>query len=325
MEVMLRPAADCQTYLPARIGDYTDFYVGIHHAMNVGKLFRPDAPLPPNCKHVPIGYHGRASSVRASGATVYRPLGQLKTADTDQPVFSPCRRLDYELELGVWIGPGNRLGLPVTIDRASDQLAGLSLLNDWSARDVQAWEHQPLGPFLSKNFMTTVSPWIVTAEALAPFRQAQRPRPEGDPAPLPYLLDPVDQAKGAFAIELEATLTTTRMRAEGLDPHRLSLGRAADMYWTVAQMIAHHTSGGCDPRPGDLLGIGTISAPTADGYGSLLELTRGEAEPIVLPSGESRTFLPDGDEIGFTGRMSAKGAVAIGFAPCLGRIQDVAA
>lgn len=320
VEPMLHDAAACELHLPARIGDYTDFYVGIHHAMNIGKLFRPDNPLLPNYKHVPIGYHGRASSVRASGADVRRPSGQLKAPDSEQPAFAPCRRLDYELEMGVWIGPGNALGEPIPIGEAQDHLAGLCLLNDWSARDIQAWEYQPLGPFLAKNFLTTVSPWIVTAEALAPFRVAQAPRPEGDPAPLPYLTDAGDQAKGAFAVALDVTLQTAQMRAEGEAPARLSQGGAQHMYWTVGQMIAHHTSNGCDLQPGDLLGTGTISAPTADGYGSLMELTRGGAAPITLPNGQTRTFLEAGDTVGFTGRLSAEGFVSIGFGPCVGTV-----
>jgi fumarylacetoacetase len=325
VEYMLHPAKDCTMHLPARIGDYTDFYVGVHHAMNVGKLFRPDNPLLPNYKHVPIGYHGRASSIRVSGAPVRRPSGQLKRPDSDQPIFAPVQRLDYELELGVWIGEGNTLGSPIEIGQAGQHVAGLCLLNDWSARDVQAWEYQPLGPFLAKNFLTTISPWIVTAEALAPYRTAQAPRPEGDPKPLPYLLDAGDQKTGAFAITLEVTIQTARMRAAGLAPHRLSLSAASHMYWTVAQLVAHHTSNGCDLRPGDLLGTGTISAPTAEGYGSLLETTRGGAEPISLPGGETRTFLQDGDEIALSGRLSARGHVGIGFGPCLGVVEDGAA
>jgi fumarylacetoacetase len=319
VERMLHHANACQLHLPARIGDYTDFYVGIHHATNVGKLFRPDAPLLPNYKHVPIGYHGRASSVRASGEPVTRPFGQLKSQDSDTPIFAPTRRLDYELELGVWVGPGNQLGRPIPIERAAEHIAGLSLLNDWSARDLQSWEYQPLGPFLAKNFMTTVSPWIVTAEALAPFRIAQPSRPAGDPAPLPYLWDEHDQSHGAFALTLEVAITTAKMRAAGLPPHRLSRGSARHMYWTVAQLIAHHTSNGCNLEPGDLLGTGTLSAPTPDGYGSLLEISQGGAKPVQLPA-ETRAFLHDGDEIEFTGRFEAEGFAGIGFGRCAGEI-----
>ena len=321
VERMLREADDCELHLPAHVGDYTDFYAGVHHATNVGELFRPDNPLLPNYKHVPIAYHGRASSIRISGHPVVRPRGQLKLAGQDAPVFEPCRRLDYELELGVWIGPGNRLGEPVPIAAAGGQAAGLCLLNDWSARDIQTWEYQPLGPFLAKNFMTTISPWIVTAEALAPFRIPQPPRPDGDPAPLAYLLDAEDQRRGAFAATLEAFITTAATRARALPPHRLSRSAAGHMYWTAAQMIAHHTSGGCNLQPGDLLGTGAISAPTKDGFGSLLELGRAGAEPVRLPSGEVRAFLEDGDEISFTGRLCAEGFVGIGFGACRGRIE----
>jgi len=322
VEHMLHPADDCAMHLPVRIGDYTDFYVGIHHAENVGKLFRPDNPLLPNYKHVPIGYHGRASSVRVSGAPVPRPHGQLKRPDGDQPVFAPTERLDYELELGVWIGEGNALGRPIAVGEASRHIAGLCLLNDWSARDVQAWEYQPLGPFLSKNFMTTVSPWIVTAEALAPYRIAQAPRPEGDPRPLPYLLDADDQKTGAFSVDLEVAVRTAKMRETGLAPFKLSKSAAKHMYWTAAQLVAHHTSNGCDLNPGDLLGTGTISAPGDEGFGSLLETTRGGAEPVILPGGETRTFLNDGDEVTLSGRLFARGFVSIGFGACTGVVGD---
>lgn len=315
---MLYAAQDCVMHLPTRIGDYTDFYVGIHHAENVGRLFRPDNPLLPNYKHVPIGYHGRASSIRSTGAPVPRPNGQLKRSDSHSPVFAPTERLDYELELGIWIGQGNALGHPIAIGEASQHIAGFCLLNDWSARDVQAWEYQPLGPFLAKNFMTTVSPWIVTNEALAPFRTAQAVRPEGDPQPLPYLFDADDQNTGSFSISLEVTIRTAKMRDTGATPFRLSRSAARHMYWTAAQLIAHHTSNGCDLNPGDLLGTGTISAPDNEGFGSLLEKTRGGAEPVILPTGESRTFLQDGDEVALSGRLSALGFASIGFGSCTG-------
>ncbi|MCW4460907.1 fumarylacetoacetase [Sphingomonas sp. BT-65] len=318
---MLHPAHTCALHLPARVGDYTDFYVGIHHATNVGLLFRPDNPLLPNYKHVPIGYHGRASSVRVSGTPVLRPHGQLKAPDAVAPTLAATRRLDYELELGVWIGTGNLPGSAIPIEEAGEYVAGLSLLNDWSARDVQAWEYQPLGPFLAKNFLTTVSPWIVTAEALAPFRIAQPPRPEGDPAPLPYLLDAGDQAQGALAITLEVTISSERMRAEGRAPLRLSRGPASNMYWTIAQMVAHHSVNGCDLNPGDLLGTGTISGPTRDTFGSLLELSRGGVEPVTLPTGETRAFLEDGDLLSMSGRMETEGLVSIGFGPCTGTVE----
>jgi fumarylacetoacetase len=318
----LYPAIDCALHLPARIGGYTDFYAGIHHAMNVGRLFRPDNPLLPNYKHVPIGYHGRASSVRASGEPVRRPNGQRLPPGADVPEFGPSQRLDIELELGAWIGPGNALGEPIVIDEADDHIAGLCLLNDWSARDLQAWEYQPLGPFLAKNFMTTVSPWIITAEALAPFRIAQPPRPTGDPAPLRYLHDAADQANGAYAITLEVLVQTRAMWQAGLDPHRLGSGPAANLYWTLAQLVTHHASGGCNLNAGDLLGTGTISTPDDSGLGSLLELTRGGQQPIELPSGETRTFLEDGDLISLAGRASAEGSVSLGFGPCQGVVTS---
>lgn len=320
VEPLLRPAADCRMRLPMRIGDYTDFYVGIHHANNVGRQFRPDNPLLPNYKWVPIGYHGRASSIRPSGVPVLRPCGQRKPPEADAPVFGPSRRLDYELEMGVWIGTGNPLGTPIPIGEASAHVAGLSLLNDWSARDFQAWEYQPLGPFLAKNFHTTVSPWIVTMEALAPFRVPQPARPDGDPAPLPYLADAQDQRTGALGISLEVHLSTARMRAAGAPPVRLSRGPATSMYWTIAQIVAHHASNGCDLQVGDLLGTGTISGPDRDSLGSLLEISRGGAEPLTLPGGETRSFLEDGDAVTLTGRAEAPGRVPIGFGACTATI-----
>jgi fumarylacetoacetase len=316
VEGKLFAADSCELYLPARVGDYTDFYVGIHHAENVGRQFRPDNPLLPNYKYVPIGYHGRASSIRPSGVAVRRPNGQRKAPDVSAPSFGPSARLDYELELGVWVGPGNALGHPVAIGDAPNQIAGLCLLNDWSARDIQAWEYQPLGPFLAKNFHTTVSPWIVTSEALAPFRIAQPPRPEGDPPPLAYLLDAEDQAHGALSLTLEVHLLTARMRQAGLPPLRLSSGPATSMYWTINQIVAHHASNGCNLSPGDLLGTGTISAPERSGFGSLLEISEGGKRPIELPGGESRTFLEDGDEILISAHAHAPGFVPIGFGPC---------
>jgi fumarylacetoacetase len=317
----LKPAEECAMHLPARIGDYTDFYAGIEHALNVGRLFRPDNPLLPNYKYVPIGYHGRASSVRSSGAPVVRPNGQRKAPDVEAPSFGPSQRLDIELELGVWIGQGNALGEPIGIEAADDHIAGLCLLNDWSARDIQTWEYQPLGPFLAKNFMTTVSPWIITAEALAPFRVSQPARPTGDPRPLPYLWSDDDQSHGAYAVNLEVLIRTEAMRKEGLRPHRLSTGPATNLYWTVAQLVAHHTSNGCDLNAGDLLGTGTISTPDDTGLGSLLEMTRGGQIPIELPNGEARTFLQDGDELTLTARAAASGFVDIGFGPCVGLIN----
>ena len=322
---MLHPAADCTMQLPAHIGDYTDFYAGIHHATNAGRQFRPDQPLLPNYKYVPIGYHGRASSVRVSGARLRRPVGQFRLQDAPAPAFGPCRRLDYELEMGVWMGPGNDLGEPIRIADAGSRIAGLCLLNDWSARDVQAWEYQPLGPFLAKNFLTTISPWVITAEALAPFRIAHPARPEGDPAPLPYLLDADDQAQGAFAIELSVAIQSAAMRAAGVAPAVVCQGEARHLYWTLAQLVAHHTSNGCNLSPGDLLGTGTISAPGEAGYGSLLELTLGGKRPFTLPGNEPRGFLEDGDLVVIRGVAKADGFVPIGFGACAGQVEPALA
>lgn len=321
LEVHLIGQSEVRMHLPCLIGDYTDFYVGIHHATNVGRQFRPDQPLLPNYKYVPIGYHGRASSVRASGEPVVRPSGQRKPPEADAPVHGPSRRLDYELELGLWVGPGNALGQPIPIDQAGEQIAGFCLLNDWSARDLQAWEYQPLGPFLAKNFLTSVSPWIVTAGALAPFRKPMPPRPEGDPAPLPYLDDPADRQSGALEIQLEVTLTSERMRAQGLAPHLLSRGSAdAAMYWSAAQIIAHHSSNGCNLQPGDLIGTGTLSTAEDGGLGSLLEISRGGKQPLTLATGETRSFLEDGDEVVLKAWCERDGAVRIGFGECSGWI-----
>ena len=319
---LLTPAADCTIHLPARVGDYTDFYVGIHHATNVGKLFRPDNPLLPNYKHVPIGYHGRSSSIVPSGTPIRHPSGQLKDADVSTPVFDPSRRVDYELELGIWIGSGNELGNPIPITEANEHIAGFCLLNDWSARDIQSWEYQPLGPFLSKNFGTTISPWVITPEALSPFRTAQHPRPEGDPRPLPYLWDEQDQRDGAIDLDLEVLLLTPGLREKGLPPHRVALSSTRHMYWTVAQLITHHTSNGCNLRPGDLFGSGTISAPEVTGVGSLLEATRGGQNPLRLESGEKRQFLEDGDEVILHARTPEGSSVRIGFGECRGTIGN---
>ena len=313
VEPLLHPASACTMHLPAEIGDYTDFYAGIHHAMNVGKQFRPDQPLLPNYKYVPIGYHGRSSSIVPSGTPVRRPQGQRKTPAEDAPTFGPSRRLDFELELGLWIGPGNALGTSIPIGEASQHIAGFCLLNDWSARDIQGWEYQPLGPFLAKNFATSISPWVVMPEALAPFRVPQAPRPDGDPAPLPYLLDAADQQAGALDLELEVLLITPCLTAQGLPPHRLSLSSARHLYWTVAQLVTHHASNGCNLRPGDLFGSGTISAPTPDGLGSLLEISEGGKRPIALASGNSRAFLEDGDEVIIRARARREGYASIGF------------
>lgn len=317
---LLPLAADCQMHLPARISDYTDFYVGIEHAQNVGKLFRPDNPLLPNYKHVPIGYHGRASTVRASGTDVRRPKGQTLPAGATEPTFGPCARLDYELELGIWIGQGNEMGDSIAIGDAAEHIAGFCLLNDWSARDIQAWEYQPLGPFLSKSFITSVSPWVVTAEALEPFRTAQPARPQGDPQPLPYLFDKRDQDGGAFDIELEVLLLTETMREQNLPAHRLTLSNTRYMYWTVAQMVAHHSVNGCQLQAGDLFGSGTLSGPENGQFGSLLEITAGGKKPIELASGEVRKFLEDGDEIILRARCARDGFASIGFGECRGKV-----
>ena len=323
-EILVRPmlveAKGCRLLNPASIGDYTDFYVGINHAVNVGRLFRPDQPLMPNYKYVPIGYHGRASSVRPSGEPVVRPRGQIKPAPDAPPVFAPSGKLDYELELGLWVGPGNALGQAIPIDKALDHFAGACILNDWSARDIQAWEYQPLGPFLGKNFHTTISPWVVTAEALAPFWIPQPPRTADDPQPLAYLSDAGDQTAGALAIELALSISTARMRAGGLAPQVISRAGADTMYWTVAQIFTHHASGGCNLQPGDLIGTGTLSGKTREAFGSLLEISSNGRQPLTLPSGETRAFLEDGDEVVIVARASAPGAASIGFGECRARI-----
>jgi fumarylacetoacetase len=276
----LTPMKEADLLVPARIGDYTDFYTSVFHATNVGKFFRPDNPLLPNYKWVPIGYHGRASSIFASGVPVIRPNGQIKAPTADAPVFAACKNLDYETELGFFIGTGNEYGKPIPIGEAAEHVFGASLLNDWSARDIQAWEYQPLGPFLAKSFATTISPWIVTMDALEPYRVSAFQRPQGDPAPLPYLTDPHDQAHGGFSIDVEMYLQSNKMRETGIDPLRLSRGNYRDAYWTLAQMVAHHSSNGCNLMPGDLLGTGTLSGDTPDSVGSMLELTRRGADPV---------------------------------------------
>ena len=309
--------------LPCRIGDYTDFYTGIHHATTVGKLFRPDQPLMPNYKWVPIGYHGRASSIGVSGQQFRRPRGQTKAPGSDPaeaPTFGPSKRLDYELELGFVVGRGNALGEPVAIDDAESHLFGVTLLNDWSARDIQAWEYHPLGPFLSKNFATTLSPWIVTMEALAPFR-ASFERPAGDPQPLPYLDGAANRERGALDINLEVLLQTAKMREAGEPAVRLSRGNTFEAaYWTAAQLLAHHTVNGCNLQPGDLLGSGTLSGPLADQAGSLLELTNAGKQPIALPNGERRSFLEDGDTLVLRGWCEREGAVRIGLGEVSGTV-----
>ncbi|WPH14411.1 fumarylacetoacetase [Variovorax paradoxus] len=316
----LLPQSKAEMTVPCRIGDYTDFYTGIHHATTIGKLFRPDQPLMPNYKWVPIGYHGRASSIGVSGQAFKRPQGQTRAPDAAEPGFGPSKRLDYELELGFFVGRGNTLGEPIAIAEAEDHLFGVALLNDWSARDIQAWEYQPLGPFLSKNFASTLSPWIVTMEALAPFR-ARFERPAGDPQPLAYLDAPSNREGGALDITLEVLLQTAKMRAEGLAPARLTRGNTTEAaYWTAAQLVAHHTVNGCNLQPGDLLGSGTLSGPKPDEAGSLIELTQGGKQPITLPNGEKRTFLEDGDTLVIRGYCERAGAVRIGLGEVSGTV-----
>jgi fumarylacetoacetase len=312
----LLPMKQAQLFLPVDVGDYTDFFTGIHHATNMGRMLRPDNPLLPNYKWVPIGYHGRGSSILVSGTDVVRPRGQIKPSEAD-PAYAPTRRLDYEAELGFVVGPGNRLGKSIPVGKALDHVFGVVLLNDWSARDIQAWEYQPLGPFLSKSFATTISPWIVTLEALAPFRCAAFPRATGDPGPLPYLWDDEDQREGGLDIQLEMHLKTPDMRS----PVRLSHGSFRDSYWTVAQLVAHHTSNGCNLRPGDLLGSGTISGATLDSCGSMMELTQGGKHPLELPGGERRAFLEDGDEVVQKGYCENGTHVRIGFGEAAGAIR----
>jgi len=312
--------AKAEMTVPCRIGDYTDFYTGIHHATTIGKLFRPDQPLMPNYKWVPIGYHGRASSIGVSGQVFKRPQGQTRAPDAAEPSFGPSKRLDYELELGFLVGRGNALGEPIAIGDAEAHLFGVTLLNDWSARDLQAWEYQPLGPFLAKNFASTLSPWIVTIEALAPFR-ARFERPAEDPQPLPYLDAASNRERGALDITLEVLLQTAKMRAEGVAPARLTRGNTTEAaYWTAAQLVAHHTVNGCNLQPGDLLGSGTLSGPKPDEAGSLMELTLGGKQPITLPNGEKRTFLEDGDTLVMRGYCERAGAVRIGLGEVSGTI-----
>jgi len=317
----LLPMKKAEFFLPVAVGDYSDFFTGIHHATNMGKMFRPDNPLLPNYKWVPIGYHGRASSIVISGTPVVRPNGQSMPPGAEAPLFGPSKRLDYEVELGFVIGPGNSLGKPVPIARALDHVFGVVLFNDWSARDIQTWEYQPLGPFLAKSFASTVSPWIVTLEALEPFRCPAFPRLAADPQPLPYLLDPADQREGGYAIGTSMVLRSAQMRAQKVAPVRLSRCSFRDAYWTVAQMVAHQTSNGCNLQPGDLLGSGTISGATPDMAGSMIELTQGGKNPLTLPSGETRSFIADGDEVIQRGRCEREGAVAIGFGEASGVVR----
>jgi fumarylacetoacetase len=321
VEPLLVPIAEAEMLPPAVIGDYTDFYASIYHATNVGKLFRPDNPLLPNYKWVPIGYHGRASSIVVSGAPVRRPRGQSKDAAEETPRFGPSRSLDYEVEVGLLIGQGSPLGEPIPMDTAEEHIFGLCLVNDWSARDLQAWEYQPLGPFLAKSFATSISPWVVTMDALEPFRAPAFARADGDPQPLPYLTAAGDRERGGIDLTLEVYLSSRKMRAEGAAPLRVSRGNLRDLYWTPAQLVAHHASNGCNLRPGDLLASGTVSGATRDAAGCLLEITRRGAEPLALPGGETRRFLEDGDEVTIRGYCEREGAARIGFGECRGMIE----
>ena len=313
----LSPAKQAELFLPLAIGDYSDFFTGIHHATNMGKMLRPDNPLLPNYKWVPIGYHGRASSIVVSGTPVVRPVGQSRAADAPAPAFGPSRRLDYEAELGFVAGRGNLLGRKIPVNEAERHLFGVVLLNDWSARDLQAWEYTPLGPFLAKSFASTISPWIVTLQALEPFRCAAFPREATDPQPLPYLLSQKDQEQGGYDIKIEMHLRTAKMKT----PVLLSRGNFRDAYWTPAQMVAHQTSNGCNLQPGDLLGSGTISGAAPDSYGSMMELSQAGKNPISLPDGETRGFLEDGDEVIETAYCEKAGFASIGFGMATGIVR----
>jgi fumarylacetoacetase len=320
LQACLVPQAKAEFAVPAHIGDYTDFYTSVHHATNIGKLLRPDNPLLPNYKWIPIGYHGRTSSIGISGQEVRRPVSQIMRPGATEPELAPSARLDYELEVGIFIGPGNTLGSPVPMAMAEQHVFGICLFNDWSARDVQAWEYQPLGPFLSKNFASTLSPWVVTMEALAPYRQSWT-RDAVDPQPLAYLDSPELRQSGAISIELEVFIQSETMRKKGMAEHRLSHSNFRDAYWSVSQMVAHHTVNGCNLRPGDLLGSGTQSGPGDEEAGSLMEHCKGGKQPLTLPSGETRTFLEDGDTVIFRGTCTAQGAARIGFGEVRGTLM----
>ena len=317
----LVPMRQAVMVMPVEAGDYTDFYASIHHATNVGSMFRPDNPLLPNYKWIPIGYHGRASTLDVSGTPVTRPMGQLKGDDSEAPVYGPCKLLDYEMEVGAFVGRGNEAGQIIPIDEAEDHLFGLCLVNDWSARDMQKWEYQPLGPFLAKSFLTTLSPWVVTMEALAPFRVPSFERDAGDPKPLDYLTCDEDRQFGGVDLVLEVSLQTAEMRSKGVAPHVLSRGNFKEMYWTVAQMLTHHASNGCAMEPGDIFASGTVSGPEKSNRGCLLELTWRGSEPIELPTGETRKFLQDGDEVVMRGWCERNGYTRIGFGICAGTVS----
>jgi fumarylacetoacetase len=315
---LLVPMVEAELLLPANISDYTDFYASIFHATNVGKLFRPDNPLLPNYKYVPIAYHGRASSIVPSGTPIKRPQGQRKAPEDTVPHFGSSVSLDYEVEVGFLIGAGNQLGHPISIGSAESHVFGLCLVNDWSARDIQAWEYQPLGPFLGKSFATTISPWVVTLEALAPFRCPAFERSQEDPLPLPYLSDSTNTKVGGIDLILEVLLNSAQMREQGIEPFSMSHASFKQMYWTIAQMIAHHTSNGCNLRPGDLLASGTVSGTESGSQGSLLEITRRGSQPIKLATGESRTFLADADEVIIRGYCEKENYARVGFGECQG-------
>ncbi|HWM67825.1 MAG TPA: fumarylacetoacetase [Steroidobacteraceae bacterium] len=319
----LVPQAEAEYALPARIGDYTDFYTSIHHATAVGRLLRPDNPLLPNYKWLPIAYHGRASSIVTSGHQFPRPVGQILPSGATAPILGPSKRMDYELELGVFIGSGNALGSRIDIADAESHIFGLCLLNDWSARDLQTWEYQPLGPFLAKNFATTISPWIVTLQALEPYRTGWE-RPLTDPRPVSYLDSPLVRSRGAIDIQLEVYLESQSMRPARQAPSRLSASNFKHAYWTPAQMVAHHTVNGCNLQPGDLLGTGTQSGPLPGEAGSLLELSRGGTEPVHLANGETRRFLEDEDAVILRGYAEQPGFARIGFGAAIGRVLAVA-
>jgi len=316
----LVPISESELHLPVEVGDFSDFYASIFHAQNVGKLFRPNNPLLPNFKHVPIAYHGRTSSIILSGTPIKRPYGQTKPSDADLPTFGPSQHFDYEIEVGYFVGLGNTLGQPVSIDEAEEQIFGLSLLNDWSARDLQIWEYQPLGPFLSKSFATSVSPWVITMEALAPFRCEAYVRPKSDPQPLPYLSSARNETEGGIDLRVEVLLSSAEMRSQGLKASRISFGSTKETYWTIAQLVAHHTSNGCNLCPGDLLASGTVSGSQEGSQGCLLEMTQRGAYPLKLPTGEQRSFLLDGDEVIFRGHCERQGYKSIGLGECTGLV-----
>jgi fumarylacetoacetase len=320
VQQFLVPQADAELFLPFKIEAFTDFFASIFHATNAGRIFRPNQPLLPNYKFVPVAYNGRASTFRVSGAPVQRPQGQIKSANADVPERLPTRGLDYEAELGFYIGRGSDIGEPVGVDRANGHIFGCCLLNDWSARDIQAWEYQPLGPFLAKSFASTVSPWVITEEALRPYRTPAFVRPEGDPQILAYLSDPVDQATGGIDIKMTVYLRSAEMFRRGMKPVQLSHCSSSALYWTVGQMIAHQTSNGCNLQIGDLIGSGTISGETEGSFGSLLEITRRGEMPLQLPTGEMRAFLEDGDEVTISGFCERPGYARIGFGTCAGTV-----